>query len=129
MFEEWYWRKKIQNAFDLARALSIVLDNESLIGIVNVGNPKTTSVKSVAQKISILLSSENMLNFGAIPYRSDQVMILKPKCEKLTNSGWKPQISLDHGLSQTVGWLSRQPLAPVECVDGTFLNFKLPTRP
>jgi nucleoside-diphosphate-sugar epimerase len=116
------------HAFDLANALSIVLGDQTFMGIVNVGNPTTISVRSVVEKISILLNSERMLNFGKIPYRSDQVMILKPKCEKLVNSGWKPQIPLDGGLSQTVNWLSREPLRAIECFDGTFLDFKLPPR-
>lgn len=116
------------HAFDLANAFSIALEDPTLTGIVNVGNPMTTSVKSVVEKISFLLNSEDMLNFGAIPYRSDQVMILKPICEKLVTSGWKPHIPIDQGLSQTVDWLSRKPLKPIECFDGRFLDFKLPKR-
>jgi nucleoside-diphosphate-sugar epimerase len=116
------------HAFDLANAFSIALGDASLMGTVNVGNPLTTSVKSVVEKISSLLNSESLLDFGAIPYRSDQVMILKPRCEKLLSSGWKPQIPLDQGLSQTVDWLSRKPLQPIECFNGTILDFKLPKR-
>jgi UDP-glucose 4-epimerase len=117
------------HAFDLANAFSICLDETSLTGIVNVGNPTTTSVKTVVEKISSLLNSENLLHFGAIPYRSDQVMLLKTRCEKLVGAGWMPQIGLDKGLSQTVDWLSRKPLEPIECLNGKLLDFKLPKRP
>ena len=92
---------------DLAEAVLTCMSNR-LSGIINCGNPESVTVRSVVLKIAELLGGEELLNFGAIPYRNDQVMFMSPVCESLTSAGWKPSISIDDGLYEVIQWLSGQ---------------------
>jgi nucleoside-diphosphate-sugar epimerase len=83
----------------------------------------------VASIIGEMLNKENLLAFGELEYLIDQVMRLQPKCEKLASVGWQPQINFLSGIRQTVDWLQRKELHPLEMVNGEFLNFKIPSRP
>lgn len=116
------------HAYDLASAFRKVIFEPSLKGIVNVGNPQTISVHKVASIIGEILEKKELLLFGALDYRSDQVMRLEPLCEKLTNAGWFPQISFDEGIRQTVDWLQNKQTNSLKTLDGKTLDFKLPSR-
>jgi UDP-glucose 4-epimerase len=117
------------HAYDLALAFQTVIQNFNVTGTVNVGNPQTISIFNVASIIGEMLNKENLLAFGELEYRIDQVMRLQPKCEKLASVGWQPQINFLSGIRQTVDWLQRKELHPLEMVNGEFLNFKIPSRP
>jgi nucleoside-diphosphate-sugar epimerase len=117
------------HAYDLARGFQMALENESIEGIVNVGNPETINLKSAVMEISKNLNAQNLLEFGAIEYREDQVMKLKPLCEKLTKAGWKPQISFKNGISQTIAWLTHKAANEVKLDSNKIEIFNLPLRP
>lgn len=116
------------HAYDLASAFRTVIGKPSLTGIVNVGNPKTISVHDVASTIGEILDKKELLLFGALDYRSDQVMRLEPLCETLTGAGWCPQISFDEGIRQTIDWLQKKPIKSLKTMDGKTLDFNLPLR-
>lgn len=117
------------HAFDLAMAFVTVIENLKISGIVNVGNPETISIHEVGTIIGKILRKQDLLEFGALEYRKDQVMKMQPKCETLTNAGWRPQISFDQGIKQTIDWLQRVDLSPISTQNGETLNFTLPIRP
>ncbi len=116
------------HAYDLASAFRTVIEDPSLRGIVNVGNPHTISVHEVASIIGEILEKKELLGFGALDYLSDQVMRLEPLCETLTVAGWFPQISFDEGIRQTIDWLQKKPINSLKTLDGKTLDFKLPSR-
>jgi len=116
------------HAYDLASAFRTVIEKPGLKGAVNVGNPQTISVHEVASVIGEILEKKELLRFGALDYRSDQVMRLEPLCETLLSAGWSPQISFDEGIRQTIDWLQKKPLEPLKTLDGKTLDFKLPSR-
>ncbi len=116
------------HAFDLARAFEAVISNSSAYGIVNVGNPKTIFLKNAVNEIANQLGVRGLLNFGAVDYRLDQVMKLQPACESLSAIGWKPIVSFENGIKQTIQWLNRTALDPLRCDDGKEFAFKLPLR-
>jgi nucleoside-diphosphate-sugar epimerase len=117
------------HAFDLARGFQVAIENTLLKGIVNVGNPETINLKAAVVEISKNLNAQKLLEFGAVEYRPDQVMKLKPLCEKLTQAGWSPQISFQNGISQTIAWLTYKPSNEVKDKSGEIINFDLPARP
>lgn len=117
------------HAYDLAMAFVKVISNSKISGIVNVGNPETISIRNVGSIIGQHLNKENLLEFGALEYRQDQVMKLQPLCETLVNAGWQPQISFDTGIRQTIDWLQRKQLIPFTTIGGETLEFNLPLRP
>ena len=116
------------HAFDLARAFEAVIDNESISGIVNVGNPKTIILKDAIHIIADKLGANHLLGFGTMDYRPDQVMKLEPACESLTAIGWKPVVSFENGIAQTIQWRHREVVDPLRCEDGQEVVFNLPPR-
>jgi len=116
------------HAFDLARAFKAVIENESISGIVNVGNPKTVVLKDAIEVIAEKLGAKELLGFGKMDYRPDQVMKLEPACESLTAIGWSPIVSFENGVTQTIQWRHRGVVEPLRCVDGQDVVFNLPSR-
>ena len=92
------------HAYDLANSLNYIISNSNLKGIVNIGNPNVLKIKDVALQIGNILGKPELIKLGSVPYRDDQVMELKPACEKLTKAGWAPEISLEAGLQHTIDW-------------------------
>jgi UDP-glucose 4-epimerase len=116
------------HAFDLARAFEAVIDDESMSGVINVGNPKTIILKDAIHIIADKLGANHLLGFGNMDYRPDQVMKLEPACESLTAIGWKPIVSFENGIAQTIQWLHGITLDPLRCDNGKVIAFKLPPR-
>ncbi|CAB4831866.1 unannotated protein [freshwater metagenome] len=116
------------HAFDLARAFEAVIENPSMSGVINVGNPKTIILKNAIHIIADKLSANHLLGFGTMDYRPDQVMKLEPACESLTAIGWKPVVSFENGIAQTIQWRHREVVEPLHCEDGQEVIFNLPPR-
>lgn len=73
------------------------------IGKANLGSGKGNSVKSIIETIKELTNSKSKINFGAIPYRDDQVMLMEADIRKLSNHlNWKPEIDMKEGLKRTI---------------------------
>jgi nucleoside-diphosphate-sugar epimerase len=117
------------HAYDVASAFQTVIREKHIHGIVNVGNTQTISIYDAATTIGRILEKQELLEFGALDYRPDQVMRLQPLCETLTKAGWHPQISFEQGIRQTIDWLQRKELQPIITDSGQSLDFKLPVRP
>ncbi|MCW3093056.1 MAG: CDP-abequose synthase [Ferruginibacter sp.] len=76
------------------------------VGIANLGTGNGISVRMIIEKIKNIIQSESKINFGALPYRSDQVMLMEADITKLsTHLKWKPEISLDEGLRKTIEFI------------------------
>jgi nucleoside-diphosphate-sugar epimerase len=116
------------HAYDLATSFNTAILNSKIAGIVNVGNPNTVSIQKVFLTVGKLLEKQDLLDIGAMEYREDQVMNLRPLCETLTENGWLPEISFDEGIRQTVNWLQRKSLSPLQTLNGKTLDFTFPTR-
>ena len=116
------------HAYDLASAFNTAIINSKIVGTVNVGNPETVSISKVCLTIAKMLDRRELLDIGALEYREDQVMKLRPLCETLTQSGWLPEISFDEGIKQTIDWLQRKSLSPLPTMDGKSIDFKIPIR-
>ena len=117
------------HAFDLAKGFQKVLENSSIEGIVNVGNPYTIVLKDAILEIAQNLQGQELLDFGAVDYRPDQVMKLEPQCEKLSQAGWSPQVTFKDGIAQTISWLKRESSNQVKVISGEVADFNLPLRP
>ncbi|MDO8646073.1 MAG: NAD(P)-dependent oxidoreductase [Candidatus Planktophila sp.] len=116
------------HAFDLARAFEAVIESEAMSGVVNVGNPQTVILKEAVHVVADQLGAQGLLGFGNLAYRPDQVMKLEPACESLTSIGWKPIVSFENGIAQTIQWRHRETLTPLHCEDGQEVVFTLPSR-
>lgn len=114
------------HANDLGEAFRVIIEKSELSGVINVGNPETVKLREVTKLIAELVGSPEMLKFGAIPYRENQVMRLAPICESLTKVGWRPVVSLQNGLKNLCQWLVHKKNIPLALNDGTRRDFNLP---
>ena len=92
---------------DLAGAFEVAISAE-LNGIINVGDPKTLTIKELISDIGQRLHKSHLLNFGVVPYRVDQVMKMAPICESLTQAGWSPTFRINDGISETLAWMQNR---------------------
>lgn len=71
--------------------------------VVNIGNDKETSVLELAQTIKRLTSSKSEITFHQLP-KDDP----KRRCPDVSKAkrllGWKPTVSLEEGLVNTINW-------------------------
>lgn len=72
---------------------------------INLGTGNECSLREMTGKIMALMQNPIKIKFGALPYRSGEVMRLycdNAKAKKLL--GWKPEVSIDEGLKETIKW-------------------------
>lgn len=92
---------------DMVDAL-IKLSGRPGVGIANIGTGKGVSVRTIIEKIHELTGSNSKINFGVIPYRDDQVMLMEADITKLSSHlDWEPKIDIEEGLKRTVSSLMR----------------------
>jgi nucleoside-diphosphate-sugar epimerase len=68
----------------------------------NVGAGQNTNLKYILEFIKIHTSSQSRLDYGAIPYRTNELMESSNDVSKLKSLGWTPKISIEDGLSQVI---------------------------
>ena len=89
---------------DAAEAICAVLEQE-VAGVFNLASGTTSTIRGVVENARDLIDPALPIDFGEVPYRSDQVMHLAADITRLTNAtGWRPAVSLERGLKHTVEW-------------------------
>ena len=68
----------------------------------NVGTGASHSIREMVERIKELSGSRTRLNFGAIPYRDDEIMNSVADNIDLLNLGWRPRYSLRQGLHRII---------------------------
>jgi len=92
------------HVYDVASALVAILDSE-VTGALNIGSGVPISVRELATTTADLMSSEQQVDFGAIPSSSKEPLVIVANTEKLINqTGWKPRFGLIDGLEHTIEW-------------------------
>lgn len=87
---------------DAARAVVAVIDS-AVAGVFNLGSGSARPLVDYVEAIRTMLASDLTPEYGAVPYRSDQVMHLEADTSKLTvQTGWRPQVALPAGIAATV---------------------------
>jgi UDP-glucose 4-epimerase len=95
---------------DAARAICAVAQSAVGLGPVNLGSGTSVTVRHIVETLRDIANPGLDLDFGAVPFRSDQVMHLEANIAKLsTATGWQPHIGLQDGLERTVAELRRAP--------------------
>ncbi|MBT3261543.1 NAD(P)-dependent oxidoreductase [bacterium] len=70
---------------------------------LEVGTNKPISIKSFVKTVKKIIGNhKTLLNFGALPYRRNEIMSFKTNTEAIRDLGWVPKISLEEGLKKTM---------------------------
>jgi UDP-glucose 4-epimerase len=89
---------------DTAAAICAVLEQE-VAGVFNLASGTTATIRNIVEQIRDMIDPSLPIGFGEVPYRDDQVMHLEADITRLTSAtSWRPEVSLERGLSQTVEW-------------------------
>lgn len=92
---------------DLVNAyIAIGSHSVPLYEVYNVCSSSEMSIKELVVKtVDIAKSDLELFEFGAVPYRKDEVMYFVGENWKMREyTGWKPQYSLVEGLQRTYEW-------------------------
>lgn len=89
---------------DVVEAFKVLLINIEKIKTdqVEIGSGTVISIKNLVLKIKEITKSNTELDFGAIPYRSGEVMYSKSNLTMMNTYGWNPKYDLDKGLKQII---------------------------
>ena len=90
---------------DLLEVMIRMMDQESFIGPVNIGNPNEFTVLELAEKIIELTNSNGKIVFRELPI--DDPLQRKPDISIAQNKlDWTPKIQLEEGLQKTINYFS-----------------------
>lgn len=77
--------------------------------VLNVGSGNPVSIRQMIETVRRLIGG-GAPQFGEIAYRSGENMELYADISKaMLLLGWKPRVSLEDGLRETIQWIRRQP--------------------
>jgi nucleoside-diphosphate-sugar epimerase len=88
---------------DVVRAIFLALESNVANGeIFNVGSGEPVRIRTLVEKVCSIVGSGRP-NFGLIPYRPDENMVLVADTRKIRDSlGWAPEVGMDDGLQLTI---------------------------
>lgn len=70
----------------------------------NVGAGKNTNLKYILELIKKHTDSSSLLDYGAIPYRINELMESNNDTTRLTELGWRPNIEIEEGLISVINF-------------------------
>jgi nucleoside-diphosphate-sugar epimerase len=93
-----------------AYLMAAVVPLKNVVEIVNIGSGKGITLKEIALNIAKQIGAdENLLQFGVLPYRPDEIMYSVANIEKAKNLlGWEPKTSLEKGIENMIRWYKQR---------------------
>jgi len=94
---DFIYYEDVVNAFEI-----VVKKNDEIATGSNfqVGSGEYISIKKLMLFLKKKIGSSSYLNFGAIPYRENELMKSDTNIELLKNLGWRPKYGIKEGLSK-----------------------------
>lgn len=87
----------------------VALLRSDVTGPVNIASGRAVPVKDIALAIGRLLGRPDLVQLGELPSPKGEPPVLEARTERLFGEvGWRPSLSLQQGLSETVGWWCEQ---------------------
>jgi len=93
---------------DLVEGMLRMMDTEAgFTGPINLGNPGEFTMLELAEKVISLVGSKSKLTFMPLP--QDDPKQRRPVIDLARSKlgGWEPQVGLDDGLKETIGYFRR----------------------
>jgi len=95
-------KREFLHVDDLAKAILVCLEKYDSDQHINVGTGEDIEIKELAKKIANLAGFTGEIVWDKAKPDGTPRKVLD--VSKITNLGWKPSISLDSGIAQTVQW-------------------------
>ena len=97
---DFIYYEDVVNAFE-----TIIKKNDEISTDSNfqAGSGEHISIKELMLFLKKEIGSSSVFNFGAIPYRENELMKSETNLEPLRNLGWKPKYGIKEGLLKTIG--------------------------
>ena len=88
---------------DLLEGMILLMNHESLLGPVNIGNPGEFTILELAQKVIEKTDSKSKIIYRALP--DDDPLQRKPNIELANKElNWEPKVDLNQGLDKTIAY-------------------------
>jgi len=88
---------------DVARALVLIMENESEVDLMNVGSGVDYSIKELTDKIAQLVGYEGEITWDSSKPDGQMRKMLNSKYFQKSH-GFKPEYNLEQGLKETIDW-------------------------
>lgn len=87
---------------DVISAIKIIIEKRNEIKTTNIdlGTGETLLLKNVVEEIKNKTSSHSTLNFGALPARKNEPLIMKADITFLKTLGWQPKTDFNDGINK-----------------------------
>lgn len=105
IFEDGLQTRDFISVHDVAEAFVLALEKkEANYQMFNIGSGKGTTILQIAQTLSLLLGKKDLIQVNGQFRKNDirHCFADNSKAKKLL--GWKPKISLEHGLEELTEW-------------------------
>jgi CDP-paratose synthetase len=90
---------------DIVSAYSILLEKRNDLAStvdIEVGSGEAPSIREFVKTVHKLTASKTELQFGALPYRSNEPLHLQADISRMNALGWQPKFNLESGLRRTL---------------------------
>lgn len=79
------------------------------VGIFNIGTGRAQSLKTVVDLIKNEIDPSATVNYGAVPYRPDQVMHLEADVSRIFSAtGWQFKVSIEEGIKKIINDINQK---------------------
>lgn len=94
---------------DAADAFVALVETPDATGLFNVGSGAPAPLRDIVLMLRDMAAPDIAPDFGALPYRPDQVMHLEADIERIAQAtGWRPRIALKQGLADTLASFAQE---------------------
>lgn len=92
---------------DVVSAFLTILEHLNTLSVkynnINIGMGETISIRQSVEHIKMIADNQvTELNFGALPYRSHELMHSNADIRLLQSWGWRPKMSFQEGIKKTI---------------------------
>jgi nucleoside-diphosphate-sugar epimerase len=96
-------QRDLLHVSDVGAAFAHLIEADTR-GAVNIGAGRPVAVRDILARLGDALGRPELIELGALPAaRGDQQLVVADTT-RLRATGWRPTVSLERGLEDTIGW-------------------------